>query len=168
MLLQAMEWKHVWIGMEQVKARARRLKNLTPAKKYHLAFLNWTSFWLFYFLCLSIGKSQLIRLQCLNDDPWDQGSGLASLGPCLGDALGVVGIKKCLNDDRKVERRRKSLDHSISHSVLEKNRRPARFTGFEHGLLGQNTVALPLAPPPLPARSGLKRSVFVPDLLFMA
>ena len=76
MLLQAMEWKHVWIGMEQVKARARRLKNLTPAIKikelarsgFFRIGLSQPLFGFFNFLCSSIGTLQLIRLQCLNDD----------------------------------------------------------------------------------------------------
>ena len=58
---------------------------------------------------------------------------------------------QCLNDGRKLERRRKSMDHSISRSVSE-NKPDAsntRLTGFEPSLLGQYPVTLPLAPPPL-------------------
>ena len=61
---------------------------------------------------------------------------------------GFLDTSQCLTDGRKLERRRKSMDHSISRSVSE-NKPDAsntRLTGFEPSLLGQNPVTLPLVP----------------------
>ena len=67
------------------------------------------------------------------------------------------------NDERKQERRRKKMSCCIVH-YLEKAHHPVKHIdsisvqkkssrlnqGFQPSLLGQNAIALPLVPPPLP------------------
>ena len=69
------------------------------------------------------------------------------------------------NDDRKEDRRRKSMLHSITRELPtpSENRyvsnfelkKPLSIPRFEPGLPRQTAIALPLAPPPVPLFRGL-------------
>ena len=63
-----------------------------------------------------------------------------------------------LNDDKKQERRSESMHRSIAPQLesTEDNsgpKKPTSILGFKLGLLRENAVALPLAPPQLPDRA---------------